>query len=188
MPGGRWSRHADGVIARLAVSLVLVAGAAGRAWAGDGENAVSAAAGFATYATPNEDMDETLRPTGGGAIAATFERGFGDYAAWRVHGAGAIYGGGEGGMAESGLLTLGLSYRVDVLRYVPYVAVGVGGIVRSGGPFDTGVEPVLELAGGVDWLRGRDRSWGVAGSLTGFASDTTTFSLSIRSTWRWGYF
>ena len=38
---------------------------------------------------------------------------------------------------------------------------------------------MLELAGGVDWLRGRDRSWGVAGSLTGFASDTTTFSLNL---------
>ena len=165
---------------------VLAAGAPSRAWAGDGENAVSGGAGLATYATPNEDEDQTLRPTGGGAIAATYERGFGDYAAWRVHGAGALYGGG--GLATSGLVTVGLSYRVDVLRYVPYVAVGVGGIVRAGGPFETGVEPVLELAGGVDWLRGRDRSWGLAGSLTGFASDTTTFSLCVRSTWRWGYF
>jgi hypothetical protein len=177
------------VIARVTLGLALVAGLARAAWAGDGENAVSAAAGFATYATPNEDMDETLRPLGGGALAATYERGFGDYAAWRVHGAGAVYGGGSGdGVVESGLVTLGLSYRVDVLRYVPYVAVGVGGIVRSGGPFETGIEPVLELAGGVDWLRGRDRSWGLAGSLTGFASDTTTFSLCVRSTWRWGYF
>lgn len=170
----------------LVAGTFAVAGTFGGAWAGDGENAVSGAAGVATYATPNEEEDATLRPTGGGAIAATYERGFGDYAAWRVHGAGALYGGG--GLAMTGIATVGLSYRVDVLRYVPYVAVGVGGIVRSGGPFETGVEPVLELAGGVDWLKGRDRSWGVAGSLTGFASDTTTFSLCIRSTWRWGYF
>ncbi|HUQ06086.1 MAG TPA: hypothetical protein VM261_26465 [Kofleriaceae bacterium] len=173
----------------LAAGLVLVAGTCGRAWAGDGENAVSAAVGVATYATPNEDMDETLRPLGGGWLGATYERGFGDYAAWRLNGAGALYGGGSGGgTVMSGIVTAGLSYRVDVLRYVPYVAVGVGGIVRAGGPFETGVEPVLELAGGVDWLKGRDRSWGVAGSLTGFASDTTTFSIGVRSTWRWGYF
>ncbi len=170
----------------VATALVVLAGLAGRAHAGDGENAVSGGAGFATYSTPNEDEDETLRPTAGAALAATYERGFGDYAAWRVHGAGSIYGGG--GLVMSGLATVGLSYRVDVLRYVPYVAVGVGGIVRSGGPFETGVEPVLELAGGVDWLRGRDRSWGLTAALTGFASDTTTFTIGLRYTRRWGYF
>ncbi len=182
----RRARHAASVTRRLVVTTLALTVAAGEAVAGDGENAVSASAGFATYATPNEMEDATLRPTGGGALAATFERGFGDYAAWRVHGAGGVYGGG--GVATIGLVTVGLSYRVDVLRYVPYVAVGIGGIVRSGGPFETGLEPVLELAAGVDWLRGRDRSWGLAGSLTGFASDTTTLTIGLRSTWRWGYF
>lgn len=170
----------------LYASAVLVAGLAGRAAAGDGETAVSANAGFATYATPDAEEEETLTPTGGGMVGVTYERGFGDYASWRLNGAGALYGGG--GFAQTALVTAGFSYRVDVLRYVPYVAVGVGGIVRSGGPFETGVEPVLELGVGVDWLRGRDRSWGVAGSLTGFASDTTTLSLAVRSTWRWGFF
>lgn len=160
----------------------------GTAHAGDGETAVSAALGWSTYATPNPDPEEmeTLSPTFGGGVAATYERGFGDYASWRVHGAGAVYSGG--GLAATGLVTAGLSYRVDVLRYVPYVVAGVGGLVRTGGPFATGVEPVLEIGGGVDWLRGRDRSWGGALSITGFASDTTTVSLTVRSTWRWGFF
>lgn len=164
--------------------ITAVGPVAGTAHAGDGETAVSAGAAWATYATPGED--ETLSPTAGGALAATYERGFGDYASWRLHGIGAVYGGG--GTAYTGLVTAGLSYRVDVLRYVPYVTVGVGGLVRGGGPFETGVEPVLELGAGVDWLRGRDRSWGLAGSLTGFASDTTTLTVGLRSTWRWGYF
>lgn len=168
------------------MSAAVLAGAAGSAAAGDGETAVSASAGFATYATPNPDEDEMLSPIGGGVLGATYERGFGDYASWRVHGAGALYGGG--GLAMTGVVTAGFSYRVDVLRYVPYVVVGVGGFVRTGGPFETGLEPVLEVGGGVDWLRGRDRSWGVAASVTGFASDTTTVALAVRSTWRWGYF
>jgi len=178
-------RHTAPVTRWILVSALLL-GAAGDAAAGDGETAVSASAGYATYATPNEDEDATLSPTAGGALAATYERGFGDYAAWRVHGAGAVYGGG--GIVTSGLVTAGLSYRVDVLRYVPYAAVGVGVIVRDGGPFAGGVEPVLELSAGVDWLRSRSRSWGLTGSLTGFASDTTTLSVGVRSTWRWGYF
>ncbi len=163
--------------------LLLVASPA---WAGEGENAVSAGAGYATYATPNEANDAMLTPTAGATATVTYERGFGDYAAWRVRAAGAIYGGG--GIVGSGLATVGFSYRVDVLKYVPYVAAGVGALVRGGGPFETGVEPALELGAGVDWLRGRSRSYGLDVALTGFASDTTTLVVTVRSTWRWGYF
>lgn len=174
------------VWSRILVSAVVLGRAAGEATAGDGETAVSASAGYATYATPGPEEDQTLTPTAGGLLGATYERGFGDYASWRVHGAGALYGGG--GVVTSGLVTAGLSYRVDVLRYVPYVTVGLGGMVLAGGPFETGIEPVLELGAGVDWLRGRSRSWGLSGNLTGFASETITLSVSVRSTWRWGYF
>ena len=170
----------------LVLGLGLLAVGGDRAWAGEGENAVSIGAGYASYATPNPDEDEMLTPTAGATAAVTFERGFGDYASWRLRGAGAIYGGG--GVAGTGLVTAGLSYRVDVLKYVPYVAVGAGALVRGGGPFETGVEPALELSAGVDWLRGRARSYGLDAAITGFASDTTTLMVSVRSTWRWGYF
>ncbi len=154
--------------------------------AGDGESAASAGAGYATYGTPDARNQETLTPTAGATLQATYERGFGDDASWRVQLAGAIYGGG--GLAGTGLATVGLTYRLDVLRYVPYVALGVGVLVTGGGPFTTGVEPALELGGGVDVLRGRARSWGVAAAVTSFASDTTTLTVTVRSTWRWGYF
>jgi hypothetical protein len=183
--------HAPARLAPLAGAAVIALGASlvvevRAARAGDGESAASAAIGFATYATPDEDSADTLTPIGGATVQATYERGLGDYASWRVHAAGAIYGGG--GVVGSGLATIGLSYRLDVLRYVPYAAVGVGGLVRGGGPFALGVEPALEIGGGVDVLRGRARSWGVAAAITGFASDTTTVSVTVRSTWRWGYF
>jgi hypothetical protein len=173
------------LIATWAGALAHVGGVAPTT-AGDGESAASAAIGLATYATPDERGDEMLTPLAGATLQATYERGFGDYASWRAHLAGAIYGGG--GVAGTGLATIGLSYRFDVLRYVPYGFVGVGGLVRGGGPFDTGVEPALELGGGVEVLRGRARSWGLAAAVTSFASDTTTVSVTVRSTWRWGYF
>lgn len=154
--------------------------------AGDGETAASAALGWSTYAVPDEEAEETLTPTAGATVQATWERGLGDAAAWRVHGAGALFVGG--GVAGTGLVTVGLSYKLDVLRYVPYAAVGAGVLVHGGGPFTTLVEPALEVGGGVDVLRGRARSWGVAAAVTGFASDTTTVSVTVRSTWRWGYF
>ncbi len=172
--------------ALTAAALVGGGGGPAPARAGDGETAVSAAVGFATYATPGEEDDEMLTPTAGATLQATYERGLGDYAAVRAPLAGAVYGGG--GVAGTGLATVGLSYRLDVLRYVPYAAVGVGLLVRGGGPFATGVEPALELGGGVDVLRGRARSWGVAAAITSFASDTTTVTVTVRSTWRWGYF
>lgn len=171
--------------AAIAIGLV-VAAAPGVARAGDGERAVSLGLGYATYATPDAMDEETLMPTAGAALAATYERGFGDDTAWRAD---LVLGGYlGGGAAASALATVGLTYRVDVLKYVPYIEAGVGALVRTGGPFDTGAEPALRLGGGLDVLRGRARSYGVAIAMTSFASQTTTLAISLRSTWRWGYF
>lgn len=168
----------------VVAALGVVATPAARA--GDGERAVSLGLGYATYATPNAAADQTLTPTAGAAVAATYERGFGADTAWRAD---LVLGGYlGGGTAGSALATIGLSYRVDVLKYVPYLEVGIGALIHAGGPFETGAEPALRLGGGVDWLRGRARSFGVAVAMTSFASDTTTLAVSVRSTWRWGYF
>jgi len=169
-----------------ALSGTITIGLAGGARAGDGEQAVSTGLGYATYAAPDPAGRETLTPTGGIELAAGYERGFGEAAGWRVRGTGALYAGG--GLAGTGTLTIGLTYRLDVLRYVPYVAVGVGALVRGGGPLSTQIEPALEITAGVDWLRSRSRSWGIEAGVTGFARDTTTVSVGLRTTWRWGYF
>lgn len=171
---------------RAAWPLALALAAPTAAQAGDGERAVSFGLGAATYATPGEDMDETLTPTAGAAIAATYERGIGDEVSVRADLTVAGYLGG--GAAASALGTVGLVYRIDILKYVPYVEVGVGGLAVAGGPWSLGVEPALRLGGGVDVLRGRDRSWGVTAAMTSFASATTTLAIGVRATWRWGYF
>jgi len=158
----------------------------GRATAGEGERAVSVAAGYATYATPDDEMMTTLTPTAGAAASVGYERALGDEVSWRADLVLAGYLGG--GAAGSALGTVGLVYRIDVLKYVPYVDVGVGALTRAGGPFAVGVEPALRIGGGVDILQSRARSWGVVAAMTSFASRTTTFTAGLRSTWRWGYF
>lgn len=168
------------------LSIAIAAVAARAAHAGDGERALSVGLGYATYATPGPEMDETLTPTAGLGLAVAYERGIGDEVAVRADLALSGYLGG--GAAGTGLATLGLAYRIDVLKYVPYVEVGVGALAVAGGPFATDVEPALRLGGGVDVLRGRDRSWGVTAMMTSFASRTTTLAIGVRSTWRWGYF
>jgi len=92
---------------RLAASGLLVAALAGPAHAGDGERAVSIGVGYATYATPNAEEDETLAPTAGAALAATYERGFG--ADTWVRGDLVLGGYVGGGTAGSALATVGLA-------------------------------------------------------------------------------
>ncbi len=166
----------------LAVALAIP----GAATAGEGERAVSVAAGYATYATPDDEMMSTLTPTAGATASVGYERALGDEVSWRadLHVAGYL----GGGAAGTALGTVGLVYRIDVLKYVPYVDVGIGALGRGGGPFELGIEPALRIGGGVDILQSRARSWGVVATLTSFASTTTTFSAGLRSTWRWGYF
>ena len=174
----------------MRASLVLAAavlGAPSVALAGEGERALSVSVAYATYATPDAEMEETLTPSIGGAVAVTYERALGDEVSWRADLGFATYLGGSG-TALSGLGTVGLVYRIDVLKYVPYVDVGVGALARGGGPFETGVEPALRLGGGVDLLKSRARSVGLVVVMTSFASTTTTLAVGLRTTWRWGYF
>ena len=171
---------------RIAVIAVVVVTGATAAHADSDERALSFGAGFASYATPNSDMDATLSPTAGLAVSTSFERALGPEVS--VVGDLSIAGYLGGGTAGSALGTVGLVYRIDILKYVPYVAVSAGGLGVAGGPFATGVEPALRLGGGVDILQSRSRSYGLTVAMTSFASATTTLAIGLRSTWRWGYF
>jgi hypothetical protein len=172
--------------ARLLVATsILLPVAAPYARAGDGESALSPSVGYATYSTLDK-MGQSVSPTIGGAAGATYERGVSEALSWRVSAIGGGFTGGGTTWAAWG--AAGLVYRFDVLKYVPYVEVSGGAILLGGGPLPTGVHPLLELGGGVDWLRSRDRSWGIEARLGSFANDTTVFTVGIRSTWRWGYF
>jgi hypothetical protein len=74
------------------------------------------------------------------------------------------------------------------LKYVPYAFGGVGGVATTGGPIDRGVNFVLVVGGGLDWLTSRSRSYGIEGRLASFGGDVTVFTLGVRGTLRWGYF
>lgn len=167
--------------------LVIACLAPGVAHAGDGESAASLELAGGTYVLPGEEEDETIAPIAGGVVVATYERGFSEALSWRVELAGAVYGGG--GVSWGAAAGAGLVYRFDVLKYVPYAIVGLGGSYLDGGPIpDRVIDPVVLVGGGVDLLKSRDRSYGLEARVASFAGDTTTVSLGVRITHRWGYF
>lgn len=167
----------------LAVLLAMC----GVAHAGDGESAASAELAVGTYVLPGEDEDETIAPIAGGVLVGIYERGFSEALSWRVELAGALYAGD--GTSWGAVAAGGIVYRFDVLKYVPYALVELGGSYLRGGPIPEPVlDPVLQVGGGVDWLRGRDRSYGLEARVASFAGESNTFSLGVRVTHRWGYF
>ena len=105
----------------------------------------------------------------------------------RVAAAGAVYGGDEGA-SYGGLGSLGITYVVDVLRYVPYLHAGLGGALLGGGVLDTQVHPVAELGAGVDFLARRGLSYGMWVRLGSFLDDSAFVGGGARVTWRWGFF
>lgn len=172
-------------VLRAALTVLVLAALAPAARAGAGESALSVSLGWATYDTL-DDMGQTVNPTAGAAIGVMYERGISEALSWRVGvNGGGFLGGGTSGAAWA---TGGLVYRFDVLKYVPYLEAGVGGVVVGGDPLSTGVDPLLELGLGLDVLVDRQKSWGVEGQLGSFAGGTTVLTVGLRGTWRWGYF
>jgi hypothetical protein len=172
--------------------LVLVATPA---WA-EGERALSAGLSYATFSVPGKAMGNqappTLAPDGGLSLSVSHERAIGSDFSLRGELAGAgFYGGNDktqSALSYAGLVDVGVTFRFDILKYVPYAFGGVGGVVTGGGPIDTGADFVLVVGGGCDWLVSRDRSYGVEGRLASFGGDVTVFTLGLRGTVRWGYF
>jgi len=177
-------------VKRLSVILLLLA-LPRVAAAADGESALSVGVGGGTFVLPGaEEDDDPITPTAGGVLLLSYERGFGEAWSWRVDLAGGLYGGG--GLSWSGVAAAGIVYRFDVLKYVPYGLLEVGGAVVGGGPVPEAdspvLDPVLQIGGGLDVLRSRDRSWGIEARVATFGADLTTIAVTARYTWRWGWF
>lgn len=145
----------------------------------DGESALSVSLGYGTYSIP----DHTPH---GGALGLAYERGFSDALAWRLGAGGGAYRGG-GQLSYSGHAVAGLTYRFDVLKYVPYAQLGVGGVVISG-PEVSQVSPLVELGVGLDVLASRSFSYGVQVKFESFVQETSLFTAGLRLSWRWGFF
>lgn len=167
------------LLASLALACACVIGSAPAA-ASDGESALSVSANYATYITPDYSPN-------GGVIGLSFERGFSDVLAWRIAGGGGVYYGAEQ-ITYSGHATFGFTYLLDILKYVPYVEAGVGGILIAGGDAGTSIHPLIQVGVGLDILKNRTFSYGVHLQFETLLQQTSFFTVGARATWRWGFF
>ncbi len=162
----------------------------------EGEQALSASLGYATFSTPgkmkNGQTPPAITPDFGGSLSVIYERAVSSDVSLRGEGAGAVFEGGntakQTDTSYAGIADVGVVFRFDVLKYVPYAFAGVGGIYSTGGPIDHGGDLTLAIGGGLDVLESRERSWGFEGRLASFGSSITIFTLGVRGTCRWGYF
>ena len=165
----------------------------------DGERAVSITGGYATFSTPGTKMGNmeppALSPDFGLTLSGVFERAVSTDFELRAEGGFAYFHGGEemkqSPSAYTELADVGLVFRFDVLKDVPYAFGGVGVMHSSGGPIDRGWEGIVVVGGGLDILTSRERSWGGEVRL-GFdfagANNVTLVTLSLRHSYRWGFF
>ncbi len=155
------------------------------------DRAFSAGAGWASYSAlgpppmPNRAAP-TVTGSLGGHLELSYEHGISDEVSLRGELAGAAFL--DDGGAYLGLADVGVVYRFDVVKYVPYGFAGLGSVASTGEPIDSDLDVVVVLGGGLDILSSRTRSWGIEGRLASFAGETTVFTLGLRGTVRWGYF
>src|SRR4051794_7524349 len=134
--------------ARLLAIVCVLAPSAVRA---DGEQAVSAELGYATFSTPGKKVGTmeppALSPDYGGTLSLVYERELSADFSLRAEAAGAIFSGGNGAKQTStsyaGLADVGAVFRFDVLKDVPYAFGGIGAVVSGGGPIDRGNDFVI---------------------------------------------
>ncbi len=178
-------RAAAAIFLSIAASALLAAPAA-RA-----DRALSAGAGWASYsALGPPPMPNRAAPTVTGELGAhlelSYEHGISPEVSLRGELAGAAFL--DDGGAYLALADVGVVYRFDVVKYVPYGFAGLGGVASTGEPIDSELDVVVVLGGGLDILSSRTRSWGIEGRLASFAGETTVFTLGLRGTVRWGFF
>jgi hypothetical protein len=184
-------------LTRLPVSLLpaILLAWASPAYA-EGERALSVGLGWATFSVPGEAEDGmeplSITPDVGGALGLSYEHAFGSDFSLRGELAGGAFYGGNTAMQSAGsyaaLADAGVTFRFDVLKYVPYAFGGVGAVVTTGGPIASDAAFVLAIGGGLDVLVDRSKSWGVEARFASFGGDISIFTLGLRGTTRWGYF
>lgn len=162
----------------------------------DGESAASVEAGWATFSTVGKKVGTmeppALSPDWGGNLAIVFEHELSSDLYFRAEGAGAYFKGGnqakQTDSSYAGLADVGVVFRFDVLRDVPYAFGSIGGVMAGGGPIDRGSDFVVVVGGGLDWLQTRKRSYGFDAKLASFGGNITVFTVDLRATTRWGLF
>jgi hypothetical protein len=182
--------------ARVRIAALLVIAATAGSARAEGERALSAGVGWATFSATGKPMAKeappTLSPDVGGVLAVSYEHGLSTDLSLRVELAGGVfYGGAQAMQAQTsyaGLGDAGVVFRFDVLKFVPYAFGGLGAVVSGGGPIDRGADVVLVVGGGVDWLQSREHSLGLEARVASFGGDITVVTVGVRGTVRWGFF
>jgi hypothetical protein len=175
------------VAVRLELTLAVAAlgiwgGGTRPAAADEGESALSVGLSFASFTIPDHDGQ-------GGGLGIEYERGLSDAFWLRLSAAGAVLdGGGDDGTSYAGHGAVGLTYVVDVLKYVPYLHAGIGAVALGGGAVDSEFHPVAEIGVGLDVLARRGLSYGAFARLGSFLDDSAFVTAGLRVTWRWGFF
>jgi hypothetical protein len=173
------------------LALAVVAALASPVAAGEDDRSLSVGLGYGTYAIPEPDHQPS-----GAVLGIDYERGFSEELAFRVSALGGVYplgnderdDGTRPSTSYSAQLSVGFTYLFDVLKYVPYVHGGLGGVLLLGGPGDGKLNGLVELGGGLEILMSRRFSYGVYARFDSFAQETTVFTAGARATYRWGFF
>jgi hypothetical protein len=176
----------------LALPLVCLASlvaAPRQASAGEGEKTLGLGIDYSTWAVdqdhPGTEHDSITAQ--GANLAADYEYGWNDTLWLRASVAGG-FSSVPLGSAWSGGGTVGITYALDVLKYVPFAQAGVGALVIGGDGVDVEVRPVVELGIGLAVLTSRTFSWGFVARFDSYGSQALFFTVGPRLTWRWGYF
>jgi hypothetical protein len=175
-------------------ALIVIALFAGTARA-EGERAMSVGLGWATFSAPGKAMRNQappiVSPDVGGALAVSYEHSVSSDISLRAELTGGVFYGGAAEMQSDTSYALlgdaGVTFRFDVLKFVPYAFGGLGAVVSGGGPLDSGADFVLVVGGGVDWLQRRERSYGFEARVASFGGDITVVTFGLRGTVRWGF-
>lgn len=166
--------------AGVGVALVLVLARPSPAGAGEDDRALSLSLSYGSFSVPDHNPR-------GSVLGLDYELGFSEVLSFRASGGGGVYL-EDGDRSYSGHLVVGITYLMDVLKYVPYVNLGVGGIVLGGGGMDANVNALLEMGVGLDVLHSRTFSYGAVIRFESYIQETAFFTAGLRMTWRWGFF
>ena len=168
----------------LGLAAVLVAAGlipAAAAEASEGENVLSASLGYAGYSLGDQDASAS-----GVRLGVEYERGVTEGLWLRGQLGGGAYPFGD--LTFTGDAGVGVTYAIDVLRYVPYVQGGVGALAVGGEGVDASVYPLVEVGAGLDVLRSRNFSYGIAARVEAFVEGTASVTAGARISYRWGFF
>jgi hypothetical protein len=160
------------------------------AHAAEGEKAFTLGIDYSAWSVDQPDhpgTDHDSITAQGVQATSDYEYGWNDTLWLRASVSGGYFSVPDGSAWSTGGI-VGITYALDVLRYVPFVHAGVGALVIGGDGLFTEIRPVVELGVGLTVLEGRTFSWGVVAHFDGTYSKALFFSIGPRLAWRWGFF